>query len=68
MTGKTAGAVSRIKNKAPNCSSSHCILHRQALAMKQMPSNLKLVMDEAVKIINFYQITTTTIPIVLIIV
>lgn len=53
MTGKTAGAVSRIKNKAPNCSSSHCILHRQALAMKQMPSNLKLVMDEAVKIINF---------------
>lgn len=53
MTGKTAGAVSRMKNKAPNCSSSHCILHRQALAMKQMPSNLKLVMDEAVKIINF---------------
>ncbi|KAJ0183269.1 hypothetical protein K1T71_001245 [Dendrolimus kikuchii] len=31
---------------------SHCILHRQALAMKHMPSNLKLVMDEAVKIIN----------------
>ncbi|GBP79554.1 Zinc finger BED domain-containing protein 5 [Eumeta japonica] len=49
MTSKTAGAVSRLKNKAPNCSSSHCILHRQALAMKQMPSNLKLVMDEAVK-------------------
>ncbi|GFX79545.1 zinc finger BED domain-containing protein 5 [Trichonephila clavipes] len=53
MTGNTAGLVSRIKIKAPNCSSSHCILHRQALAMKQMPSNLKLVMDEAVKIINF---------------
>ncbi|GFS73616.1 zinc finger BED domain-containing protein 5 [Trichonephila clavipes] len=53
MTGNTAGLVSRIKIKAPNCSSSHCILHRQALAMKQIPSNLKLVMDEAVKIINF---------------
>lgn len=53
MTGKTAGAVSRIKSKAPNCSSSHCILHRQTLAMKQMPSNLKLVMDEAIKKINF---------------
>ncbi|GFS98834.1 zinc finger BED domain-containing protein 5 [Trichonephila clavipes] len=52
MTGNTAGLVSRIKLKAPNYSSSHCILHRQALAMKQMPSNLKLVMDEAVKIIN----------------
>ncbi|GBP42486.1 Zinc finger BED domain-containing protein 5 [Eumeta japonica] len=46
MTGKTAGAVSRIKDKAPNCSFSHCTLHRQALAMKQMPPNLKLVMDE----------------------
>ncbi|GFU02894.1 zinc finger BED domain-containing protein 5 [Trichonephila clavipes] len=51
MTGNTAGLVSRIKIKAPNCSSSHCILHRQAPAMKQMPSNLKLVMEEAVKII-----------------
>ncbi|XP_057667358.1 zinc finger BED domain-containing protein 5-like [Diorhabda carinulata] len=53
MTGKTAGVVSRIQKKAPNCGSSHCLLHRQTLAMKQMPSNLKLVMDEAVKIINF---------------
>ncbi|CAG4996788.1 unnamed protein product [Parnassius apollo] len=26
MTSKTAGAVSGIKSKAPNCSSSHCIL------------------------------------------
>ncbi|GBP67854.1 Zinc finger BED domain-containing protein 5 [Eumeta japonica] len=31
MTGKTAGAVSRIKNEAPNCSSSHCILHRHCI-------------------------------------
>ena len=53
MTGRTAGAVSRIKMKAPNCSSSHCILHRQSLAVKKMPPNLKLVLDEAVKIINF---------------
>ncbi|GFT73229.1 zinc finger BED domain-containing protein 5 [Trichonephila clavipes] len=53
MTGNTAGLKSRIKIKVPNCSSSYCILHRQALAMKQMPPNLKLVMDEAVKIITF---------------
>ncbi|GFY07032.1 zinc finger BED domain-containing protein 5 [Trichonephila clavipes] len=67
MTGNTTGLVSRIKIKEPNCSSSDCILHRQALAMKQMPSNLKLVMDEAVKIINFIK-STATIPIVLFIV
>lgn len=53
MVGKTASAVSRIKEIAKNCSSSHCILHRHALAIKKMPIPLKNVLDEAVKIINF---------------
>jgi hypothetical protein len=53
MVGKTAGAVSRIKPIAKNCSSSHCIIHRQALAVKNMPLSLKTVLDESVKIINF---------------
>lgn len=35
MTGKKAGVVSLIKNKERNCS-SHYILHRQELAIKQM--------------------------------
>lgn len=53
MVGKTAGAVAKIKNLAPNCTNSHCILHRQALAVKKMPLSLKKVLDESVKIINF---------------
>lgn len=53
MVGKTAGAVSRIKEKARACDSSHCILHRHALAMKKMSAPLKEVLDESVKIINF---------------
>lgn len=53
MVGKTAGVVSRIKEVTNNCSNSHCILHRQALAIKKMPIPLKNVLDEAVKIINF---------------
>lgn len=53
MVGKTAGAVARIKAVAKNCSSSHCIIHRQALAAKNMPFPLKTVLDESVKIINF---------------
>lgn len=53
MVGKTSGAVARIKEVAPKCTSSHCILHRQALAVKKMPPSLKTVLDEAVKIINF---------------
>lgn len=53
MVGKTAGVVSRIKELTNNCSNSHCILHRQVLAIKNMPIPLKNVLDEAVKIINF---------------
>ncbi|KAL4149549.1 hypothetical protein QTP88_003477 [Uroleucon formosanum] len=53
MVGKTAGVILRIKEVTNNCSNSHCILHRQALAIKKMPIPLKNVLDEAVKIINF---------------
>lgn len=53
MTGKTAGVIARMKAVAPHCKSSHCILHRQALAMKGMPSNLKEVLDTVVKLVNF---------------
>ena len=34
MTGKTSGVISRIKQKVKECSSSHCVLHRHALAGK----------------------------------
>lgn len=53
MTGKTSGVVSRIKSVSKECSSSHCVLHRQSLACKNMPVSLKLVLDQAVQIINF---------------
>ena len=53
MTGKTSGVISRIKQKVKECSSSHCVLHRHALAGKKMPPSLKEVLDESVKIINF---------------
>ncbi|KAL4104871.1 hypothetical protein QTP88_020147 [Uroleucon formosanum] len=53
MVGKTAGVVLRIKEVTNNCSNSHCILHRQALAIKKIPIPLKNVLGEAVKIINF---------------
>ena len=53
MVGKTAGVVSRIKNIVTNCTSSHCVLHRQALVCKNIPINIKTVLDETVQIINF---------------
>ncbi|VDK35693.1 unnamed protein product [Gongylonema pulchrum] len=60
MTGKTVGVVSLIKSKAQNSSSSHCILHSQALSIKKMPPNLKLVLDEAVEIITLNQSLIST--------
>uniref|UniRef100_K7FCX8 DUF4371 domain-containing protein n=1 Tax=Pelodiscus sinensis TaxID=13735 RepID=K7FCX8_PELSI len=53
MVGTVAGDVTRIKNVAPNCTSSHCILHRHALVVKNISPSLKNVLDEAVQIINY---------------
>ena len=53
MVGKFSGAVTRIKSVATGCTSSHCILHRQALVARNIPLPLKLVLDDAVKIVNF---------------
>uniref|UniRef100_A0A674KES1 BED-type domain-containing protein n=1 Tax=Terrapene triunguis TaxID=2587831 RepID=A0A674KES1_9SAUR len=53
MIGKMKGAVTRILSVAPESTKSHCVLHRQALAVKKIPASLKIVLDEAVQIINF---------------
>ncbi|XP_050058667.1 zinc finger BED domain-containing protein 5-like [Aphis gossypii] len=53
MSGIINGAVQRIKNIAKNCSSSHCMIHRQALAAKKLSVSFKKALDEVVKIINF---------------
>ena len=52
MVGKTKGAVSRMKQVAENATSSHCVIHRHSLATGKMPQDLKVVLDDAVKIIN----------------
>lgn len=54
MVGASAGAVAKIKEKkSKEIRSSHCKMHRHALAMKTMHFSLKNVMDDAIKIINF---------------
>ncbi|CAI6372378.1 unnamed protein product [Macrosiphum euphorbiae] len=52
MTGRLSGVATRIKKVAPLCKTMHCLIHRQALASKNMPKSLKLVLDSAVKIVN----------------
>ena len=52
MTGRHRGFVSRVKEVAHHVSSSHCILHREALAMKRIPDNLRSVLEGTIRIVN----------------
>ncbi|KAK4876614.1 hypothetical protein RN001_009120 [Aquatica leii] len=53
MSGHLSGLGARIKKVAPECQSTHCVIHREALASKGMPANLKSVLTDSVKVINF---------------
>lgn len=53
MTGPKSGLVQRIKNVAPNAVSYHCFIHREALAAKDLGTELHEVLNIAVKIVNF---------------
>ncbi|KAL0829195.1 hypothetical protein ABMA28_004032 [Loxostege sticticalis] len=53
MTGRISGLISMIKNLAPEVKSVHCALHREALASKKIPDDLKTALSEVVKIINY---------------
>uniref|UniRef100_A0A8C5FLG9 HAT C-terminal dimerisation domain-containing protein n=1 Tax=Gadus morhua TaxID=8049 RepID=A0A8C5FLG9_GADMO len=53
MTGRHSGVVARIREVAPDVQWTHCSIHREALAVKRMPAELKAVLDTAVKAVNF---------------
>ncbi|KAG6924354.1 zinc finger BED-type containing 5 [Chelydra serpentina] len=53
MIGSKKGVVARIQAVVPEAKSTHCCIHREALATQDMQADLKQVLDEAVKIINF---------------
>lgn len=53
MYGKLTGLAARVKKVAPECQSTHCAIHREASASKNMPENLNTVLTDAVKVINF---------------
>lgn len=53
MSGHLSGLGARIKKVAPECQSTHCVIHREALASKDMPANLKSVLTDSLKVINF---------------
>ncbi|XP_043923363.1 zinc finger BED domain-containing protein 5-like [Protopterus annectens] len=59
MLGIYSGLCGLVMKVAPNISWSHCCIHRQSLACKNFPGELKLVLDEAVKVVNFIKSKST---------
>lgn len=53
MTGCAKGFISRAKQQNPDIRTTHCFLHREALASKTLPKELSDVLDRAVDIVNF---------------
>ena len=52
MLGKNSGFVALVKKMNPDIVSSHCILHRHALACKTLPVNMKQTLDDVVQVVN----------------
>ncbi|XP_043934413.1 zinc finger BED domain-containing protein 5-like [Protopterus annectens] len=59
MSGIYSGLRGLVMKVAPNISWSHCCIHRQSLACKNLPGELKVVLDEAVKVVNFIKSKST---------
>jgi hypothetical protein len=54
MTGKNSGVAARIsKVSDPDMQVTHCMIHREMLASKQMVPELSEVLNECVKVVNF---------------
>lgn len=53
MVGKIKGVITRIKEVAPKCSNTHCVLHRHVLATKKLSTDFKSALDVAVQCVNF---------------
>lgn len=52
MTGRNKGFLIKIKKYFPNVSSTHCFIHREVLMVKTIPTELKIVLDIVVNVVN----------------
>lgn len=53
MTGRLSGLIARIKEVAPECESTHCLIHREMLASRKMSPEFNSVLIDVVKVINY---------------
>ena len=53
MIGSLKGFVSLVKQKNPSVITTHCFLHCEALIGKKIGVEFKMVLDQAVKMVNY---------------
>ena len=53
MLGRKKGLQKLIRDKAPNCKWTHCIIHREQLASKGLGPELACVLTKVVALVNF---------------
>ena len=53
MQGKNKGFATFVTQENQNVLTTHCMIHREALAAKSLPENLQIVLNQAVKVVNF---------------
>ena len=53
MLGLQSGFITRVKEKIPSAIGTRCILHREALASRTLPAEMRDVMNLAIKVVNF---------------
>ncbi|XP_028672708.1 SCAN domain-containing protein 3-like [Erpetoichthys calabaricus] len=53
MTGHKSGVVARIRTVSPNIISTHCMIHREALASKNLNESFGEVLNTCIKLVNW---------------
>ena len=56
MLGLQSGFITRVKEKSPSATGTHCILHCEALASITLPVEMRDVMNLAIKGVNFINV------------
>jgi len=52
MLGSKSGFVTLVKKKNPDVITTHCLIHREALASKTLPAALKVTLKIVIRIVN----------------
>ncbi|KAG6920788.1 zinc finger BED-type containing 8 [Chelydra serpentina] len=58
MLGSRSGFVTSVKEKNLAVTTTHCVIHRQALAAKTLPDDLRDSLNLAIKVVNFVKNST----------